>query len=79
MNKSEKLKSIILSRYKSIREFSFAVGIPNTTISIFGVPIIMAILHELKPQLNFWDLIARNLRSFSLKWSNSLKMVRPIR
>ena len=32
MNKSEKLKSIILSRYKSIREFSFAVGIPNTTL-----------------------------------------------
>ena len=33
MNKSEKLKSIILSRYKSIREFSFAVGIPNTTLA----------------------------------------------
>lgn len=32
MNKSDKLKSIILSKYKSLREFSSAVGIPNTTL-----------------------------------------------
>lgn len=30
--KSEKLKSAILSQYKSIRKFSEAVDIPNSTI-----------------------------------------------
>jgi hypothetical protein len=32
MNKSEKLKNAILEEYKSIREFSKAVDIPNSTI-----------------------------------------------
>lgn len=32
MNKSAKLKNIILSKYKSIREFSNIVGIPNSTL-----------------------------------------------
>ncbi|HBB27655.1 MAG TPA: hypothetical protein DC000_00095 [Clostridiales bacterium] len=32
MDKSEKLKSAILSEYKSIREFSKVVDIPNSTI-----------------------------------------------
>ncbi|MCI8342566.1 MAG: helix-turn-helix transcriptional regulator [Firmicutes bacterium] len=32
MTKSEKLKSIILSRFRSLREFSAAAGIPNTTL-----------------------------------------------
>lgn len=32
MNKSEKLKSAILENYKSIREFSKVVDIPNSTI-----------------------------------------------
>ncbi|HCO75003.1 MAG TPA: XRE family transcriptional regulator [Clostridium sp.] len=33
MNKTEKLKNIILSRYGSIREFSKIVGIPSTTLT----------------------------------------------
>lgn len=32
MDKSQKLKSIILSQYKSIREFSKMVGVPNSTL-----------------------------------------------
>lgn len=32
MNKSEKLKNAILENYKSIREFSKVVNIPNSTI-----------------------------------------------
>lgn len=32
MNKSEKLRGIILSRYKSIREFAKIANIPNSTI-----------------------------------------------
>lgn len=36
MNTEEKLKNLILARYKSIREFAIAVDIPNSTIdSIF--------------------------------------------
>lgn len=32
MDKSEKLKKVILSKYKSIREFSKEIGIPNSTL-----------------------------------------------
>lgn len=32
MDKSQKLKDIILSKYKSIREFSKIIGIPNSTL-----------------------------------------------
>lgn len=36
MTREEKLKLLILSRYKSIREFTIAIDIPYTTIdSIF--------------------------------------------
>ncbi|AAL96794.1 helix-turn-helix domain-containing protein [Clostridium perfringens] len=33
LNKSKKLKELILSRYNSIREFSKIVGIPNSTLT----------------------------------------------
>ncbi len=66
--KSEKLKSIIKTQYKSIRSFSEAVGIPNTTLvtalknGIGGMSVekVILICEKLNIDVKTFDPISRN-------------------
>lgn len=82
MDKSEKLKSAILSNYKSIREFSKIVDIPNSTIvsaldnGIGGMAVdkVIKICDVLNLDIKTFDKLTNTLSADALS-KNEMKLI----